>query len=99
MHQEIGDDFTQDTVPGADALDTIQVEGIVQMLFTERHEPVIAFDQIGNDHIPVVITVGVKHPENSVRFVLRQHGHDGTIMSEQQDSSESDAFFLCPFIS
>lgn len=67
------------------------MEGITEMFLSECQQAVIAFDQIGRHDIAVIVAVGIKHAEQRIRFVLRQHGHDQLIRAEQQDGGERDA--------
>lgn len=38
--------------------DSIQMEGIVQMFSVKRHQMVITFNEINDEHIAIIVTVG-----------------------------------------
>ena len=94
MNQEIRDYFAKNMVASAHALNTVQVKGIVQMLFAERHKPIVTFDQIGNDDVAVVVSVDVENAENRVGLMLRQNRHDKLIRAKKQNCGEGNPFFV-----
>ena len=64
------------------------------MLLSKFHQTIVAFNQICNHHISVIITVNIEHSENSVCLMLRQHRHDTVICSEEQNCRKCDALFI-----
>ncbi|MFQ9702013.1 MAG: hypothetical protein ACLR0U_05895 [Enterocloster clostridioformis] len=56
-------------VPRAHALYSLQVEGIVQMLFAKGKEAVVAFNQIRDYNVTVIITVDILYAEDGICFV------------------------------
>ena len=73
MSQNVGAYLAQDTVSGADTLDTFLHKGVAEVLLTESDQPVVGFQQVRDDNVPVVIAIQIFYPENGVRFVLRQY--------------------------
>lgn len=53
--------------------------GLSGMLLPQCHESVIAFDEVGNNNVPVTVTVCVDYAENGIRLVLRKDGHNRVI--------------------
>ena len=96
VRQAVGENFAQDAVSGADALEALLHKGVTEVLLTESDQPVIGFQQIRDDDIPVVIAVHVFYPEDSVCFVLRQHGQNRAVLPEQKNRRQGNAFEL-PF--
>ena len=82
VRQAVGANLTQDAVSGADALDAFLHKGIAKVLLAESNQPVIGFQQVCDDNIPVIVAVHVFHPENGVCLVLRQHGQDGGVLAK-----------------
>ena len=66
-------------------------KGVAEVLLTERNQPVIGLQQICDDDIPVVIAIQVFHPENGVRFVLRQYGQNRAVLPEQKNRRKGNA--------
>ena len=83
MSEKVGNDLTQNIVPCADTLDSIQMESIIQVLSAKRHQSIIAFNEIGDDRITVIIAVGVEYTEDGICLMLRQNGHDCIVGSEE----------------
>ena len=96
MSQAVGTDFAQNTVSGADTLDALLHKGIAEVLLSESNQPVIGFQQVCDDYIPVIIAVQVLHSEDGVRLVLRQHGQNRGVLAKQENRRQGDAFYL-PF--
>ena len=82
MCQAVGTDLAQDAVSGTDAVNTLLNEGITKMLLAKSDHPVIGFQKVCDNHIPIVVAVHIFHSENGVRFVLRQHGEDGGVLAK-----------------
>lgn len=78
-----------------DTLNTVQMKRVVQMLLAERHKSVLTFNQIGNDHVPVIITVDVEHSENGIGLVLRKDRHDGIAPQGMKGLFVERSIFLC----
>ena len=72
--QTVGAYLTQDTVSGADTLDTLLHKWIAEVLLAKSDQPIVGLQQIGDDNVSVIIAVHIFHPKNSVCFVLRQYG-------------------------
>ena len=80
--QAVGADLAQDAISGADALDALLHKGVAEVLLAESNQPVVGFQQIGDDHVPVVVAVHIFYPEDGIRFVLRQHRQDRGVLAK-----------------
>ena len=71
VHKQVRNNLTQDFISGAYPLDAIQCKHIIQMFLSKFHQTIVAFNQISNHHIPIIITIHIKHSENSICLMLR----------------------------
>ena len=91
MCQAVGADLAQDVVSGADALETIQHKGVVQVLLAESNHSVVGIQQIGDDDVPVIVPINIFHSEDGICLVLRQDGHNRGILAKEKDCRQGDA--------
>lgn len=69
------------------------------MLFAKGKEAVVAFNQIRDYNVTVIITVDILYAEDGICFVLRQYRHYGAVFAEEQDGCQSNPLLLSKIIS
>lgn len=97
--QTVGENLTQDLVSGADTLNPFLNKWVAEMFLSKGNQSVIGFQKIGNDYIPVIVTIQIFNPENGVGLMLRKNRHNGGVFSKQENSCKGDSLDLPFFIS
>ena len=74
VSQKIWDNFPQNLVPGTDTDNSIHGKKIIEMLFAESYQAIVAVHEIGKNHIPVIIAIHIEHAEDRICLMVCQNG-------------------------
>ena len=82
VDENVGCDFTEDGIPQAATFNAFQVKRIGQMFFDEGKDAIVAFDQVGDDQITIVVAVEINLTENKISSMRWTDSEDQVIGSQ-----------------
>ena len=64
------------------------------MFLSKSNEPVIAFNEVCNHDIAVIVAIDIKDAKDSVGLVLGEHRHNAVIAAKEQNCSKRQTFLI-----